>query len=385
MREAQIKNQELGIKKVCFAIANVIFLILNSCCFQEKIIILSHWNMTKQRLISILLVFFALCSKAQLRLVDINDNCPVQAASVFVEGGKCVGASGNDGSLPLPKGYNGTVTVQHINYGSKEFLADTVSDGTVRLTPYIYKIPEVTAKFERPDYMVVTAYERSYMIIDSIPSSFCDAVYDYYVPLRHGRVRRKMRSMRDLHKVRSQENSQSEFYSSPTMIKLKKKTLLDKFRDKGYLADSTANGTIDRGRSGDVKGIRRDLAGKTLTVYIDSVFANRKRRTVSFFGIKIRFENYKKGETYDTSSNSSPTLKNLVNMYEYLDMYMRPGKKFKMARCETFEDLYVIGVSYATKEEMKAAMKDDGLEPLAVPPYVPPLSAPLAEAVSRME
>ncbi len=341
--------------------------------------------MMKHSITIILLLFFTLCANAQIRLVDAADGSPVQAASVFVEGGKCVGASGNDGSLPLSREYNGMVTVQHINYGSREFRADTVSGGTVRLTPYIYNIPEVTAKYERPDYLVITAYERSYMIIDSIPSSFCDAVYDYYVPLRHGRVRRKMHSMRNLHKVRSQENSQSEFYSSPTMIKLKKKTLLDKFRDKGYLADSTASGTVDRGRAGDVKGVRRDPIGKTLTVYVDSVFANRKRRTVSLFGIKIRFENYKKGETYDTSGTSSPTLKNLVNMYEYLDMYMRPGKKFEMKRCETFEDLYVIGVSYATKNEMKAAMKAEDTEPLVVPPSIPPLSKPLAEAVSRMK
>ena len=334
---------------------------------------------------SIILFLFTLCANAQIRLVDAADGSPVQAASVFVEGGKCVGASGNDGSLPLSREYNGMVTVQHINYGSREFRSDTVSGGTVRLTPYIHEIPEVTAKYERPDYLVITAYERSYMIIDSIPSSFCDAVYDYYVPLRHGRVRRKMHSMRNLHKVRSQENSQSEFYSSPTMIKLKKKTLLDKFRDKGYLADSTASGTMERGRTGDVKGIKRDPAGKTLTVYIDSVFANRKRRTVNFFGIKIRFENYKKGETYDTSGNCLPTLRNLVNMYEYLDMYMRPGKKFEMKRCETFEDLYVIGVSYATKNEMKAAMKAEDTEPLVVPPSIPPLSKPLAEAVSRMK
>lgn len=339
----------------------------------------------KYHIICFLLLFISLCSNAQIRIVDGTDGSPVQAASVFIDGGKCVGVSGSDGTLPLPKEYTGTVTVQHLNYTGKEFRADTVSNNTVRLTPYTYTIPEVTAKYERPDYMVITAYERSYMVIDSIPSSFSDAVYDYYVPLRHGRVRRRMRSMRNLHKVRSQENSQSEFYSSPTMIKLKKKTLLDKFRDNGYLADSTANGTMERGWAGDVKGVRRDPAGKTLTVYIDSVFANRKRRTVSFFGIKIRFENYKKGETYDTSGNSSPTLRNLVNMYEYLDMYMRPGRKFWMARCETFGDLYVIGVSYATKKEMKAAMKENSLEPLVVPASVPPLSAPLAEAVSRMK
>ena len=64
---------------------------------------------------------FALCSSAQIRLIDVADGSPVQAASVFVDGGRCVGVSGNDGLLPLPKGYNGMVTVQHINYGSKEF------------------------------------------------------------------------------------------------------------------------------------------------------------------------------------------------------------------------------------------------------------------------
>ena len=104
---------------------------------------------------SIILFLFTLCANAQIRLVDAADGSPVQAASVFVEGGKCVGASGNDGSLPLSKGYNGTVTVQHINYGNKVFRADTVSGGTVRLTPYIHEIPEVTAKYERPDYVIV--------------------------------------------------------------------------------------------------------------------------------------------------------------------------------------------------------------------------------------
>ena len=125
---------------------------------------------------SVVLSLFALCADAQIRLVDAADGSPVQAASVFVEGGKCVGASGNDGLLPLPRGYNGTVTVQHINYGSREFRADTVSGCTVRLTPYIHKIPEVTAKYERPDYLVITAYERSYMIKTSAKPPFASTL-----------------------------------------------------------------------------------------------------------------------------------------------------------------------------------------------------------------
>ena len=147
----------------------------------------------KYHIICFLLLLISLCSNAQIRIVDGTDGSPVQAASVFVDSGKCVGVSDSNGTLPLPKGYTGTVTVQHLNYTGKEFRADTVSNNTVRLTPYTYAIPEVTAKYERPDYMVITAYQRSYMILDSVPSSFSDAVYDYYIPLRHGRIKRKMR------------------------------------------------------------------------------------------------------------------------------------------------------------------------------------------------
>ena len=124
----------------------------------------------KYHIICFLLLLISLCSNAQIRLIDGADGSPVQAASVFINGGKCVGVSDSNGTLPLPKGYTGTVTVQHLNYTGKEFRADTVSNNTVRLTPYTYTIPEVTAKYERPDYMVITAYQRSYMILDSVPS-----------------------------------------------------------------------------------------------------------------------------------------------------------------------------------------------------------------------
>ena len=287
----------------------------------------------KYHIICFLLLLISLCSNAQIRLIDGADGSPVQAASVFIDGGKCVGVSDSNGTLPLPKGYTGTVTVQHLNYTGKEFRADTVSNNTVRLTPYTYTIPEVTAKYERPDYMVITAYQRSYMILDSVPSSFSDAVYDYYIPLRHGRIKRKMRSARNLHKFRS----------------------------------------------------KRDTSAGRLTVYIDSIFTGRKHRTVNFFGIKIRFERQNHGEIYDISNNSQPTLKNLVAMSEYFDMYIRPGRKFKMVRSESFEESYVTGIKHCTKKEMKAAMKADSLEPLVVPASIPPLNAPLAEAVSRMK
>lgn len=78
-------------------------------------------------------------------------------------------------------------------------------------------------------------------------------------------------------------------------------------------------------------------------------------------------------------------MRNLVSMYEYLDMSLNlPGKKFKEVRGQTFEELYVTGIRHCTKKEMKAAMKAEAQLTVTIPQGIPPLSAPLAEAVSRM-
>lgn len=55
------------------------------------------------RLLLLFLMFLVMPVNAQIRIVDGTDGCPVQAASVFVDGGKCVGVSGTDGTLPCPR------------------------------------------------------------------------------------------------------------------------------------------------------------------------------------------------------------------------------------------------------------------------------------------
>ena len=334
---------------------------------------------------SIILFLFALCANAQIRLVDAADGSPVQAASVFVEGGKCVGASGNDGSLPLPKGYNGTVTVQHINYGSREFRADTVSGGTVRLTPYIYNIPEVTAKYERPDYLVITAYVRQYTFSDSIPSHFQEGLYDFYVPIKRGRVKRKVRAIRSVSIYSGNKGGDMSGGHSISLPDFNRHTTLERIRKRGIEPATTGSRVIDHDFRGMVIGIRNDTAAHRLTIYRDSTFTNGQDFTVSLLGLKMRFTEWKDSETYSTSQGL-PSLASLVSRSEYTCVYMKYRNKLKdWLRFDEFEDLYVTGVSNATKKEMKAAMKAESLEPLTVPQSVPPLSAPLAEAVSHMK
>ena len=328
---------------------------------------------------------FALCSSAQIRLIDVADGSPVQAASVFVDGGRCVGVSGNDGTFPLPKGYTGTVTVQHLNYTGKEFRADTVSNNTVRLTPYTYAIPEVTAKYERPDYMVMTVYARSYDITDSIPSSFGEGMFNFYVPMGKGRIRRKALAVRRVSTSHNDDDEHSGGTTNGYWPRIEKRTLLDEFRKKGIEPLSATEGVARRGRRGKIMCVKRDIAAQTLTVYTDSLCMGEESAKINFFGIKLRFKGFKDGETYYTG-NGSPTLADMICKYNYISMSMEyPRKKLKEMNSESFDELYVTGISYASKKEMKAAMKAEEQRTVTVPQGIPPLSAPLAEAVSRMK
>lgn len=339
----------------------------------------------KYCIICFFLLFTSLCSNAKIRIVDATDGSPVQAASVFIDGGKCVGASRSDGLLPLPKGYKGKVTVQHINYGNKEFRADTVSNGTVKLTPYTYAIPEVTAKYERPDYMVMTVYARSYDITDSIPSSFGEGMFNFYVPIGKGRIRRKALAVRRVSTSHNDDDEQSGGTTNGYWPRIEKLTLLDEFRKKGIEPLKAAEGVARRGRRGKIMCVKRDTAAQRLTVYTDSLCMGEESAKINLFGIKLRFKGFRDGETYYTG-NGSPKLADMISKYSYISMSMEyPRKKVKEMNGETFNELYVTGISYASKKEMKAAMKAEEQRTVTVPQGIPPLNTPLAEAVSRMK
>lgn len=341
--------------------------------------------MTRHIFTSVILSLFALYADAQIKLVDAADGSPVQAASVFVEGGKCVGVSDNDGFLPLQNGYNGTVTVQHINYGSREFRADTVSDGRVRLTPYVYTIPEVTAKYERPDYLVISAYVRQYYFCDSVPASFQEGLYDFYVPMKRGRVRRKVRSLRSVSIYDKDKNDDVSSIYGGDLPRFSRHTTLERIRKQGVEPSLVGNGVVGRSFKGMVIGVRNDIANHRLTVYRDSTFANGQDFAFSFLGLKMRYTAYKDSETYNTEAGL-PALGNLVCRNEYWCIYAKYRNKTKdWLRFDNFSDFYVTGVRYASKKDMKAALKSEHTEPLAVPAGIPPLSKPLAGAVSRMK
>lgn len=331
----------------------------------------------KKTLFSFFLLMSALCVSAQIKIVDMTDSSTVHAASVFISGNRCVGVSGADGLLPLPKGYKGKVTVNHINYYEKEFLADTVSSGVVMLRPRAYAIPEVEAKVGEPDYLVISAYCRAYVFTDSVPTSFREGLYDYYLPIGSGMVRCKTRSEKKVHAWDDKYIFPRSFFSWNYM-------LLDRLSKSDIFTDTASDKVVSRGWKGCVLGLKNDTVNKTFTAYCDSAFAGADSLTINIFGYKIRFMGIKEGEVYSTKYGQ-PKLSSLLRRYCCVNAKGKTPGKNPMTPIDMYEELYVTGVRYATKAERKAAMKDKTAEQLVVPADVPPLSKPLEEAVSQMK
>ncbi|WP_418878649.1 hypothetical protein [Xylanibacter rarus] len=331
----------------------------------------------KKTLFSFFLLMSALCVSAQIKIVDMTDSSTVHAASVFISGNRCVGVSGADGLLPLPKGYKGKVTVNHINYYEKEFLADTVSSGVVMLKPRAYAIPEVEAMVGEPDYLVISAYCRAYIYTDSVPTSFREGLYDYYLPIGSGRVKCKTRSEKKVHTLDDKYGFSRSFFSWRYM-------LLENLPKSDIFTDTASDKVVSRGWKGCVLGLKNDTVNKTFTAYCDSAFAGADSLTINIFGYKIRFMGIKEGEVYSTKYGQ-PKLSNLLRRYCCVNAKGKTPGKNPMTPIDMYEELYVTGVRYATKAERKAAMKDKTAEQLVVPADVPPLSKPLEEAVSQMK
>lgn len=261
----------------------------------------------KKTLFSFFLLMSALCVSAQIKIVDMTDSSTVHAASVFISGNRCVGVSGADGLLPLPNGYKGKVTVNHINYYEKEFLADTVSSGVVMLKPRAYAIPEVEAKVGEPDYLVISAYCRAYVFTDSVPTSFREGLYDYYLPIGSGRVKCKTRSEKKVHTLDDKYGFSRSFFSWRYM-------LLENLPKSDIFTDTASDKVVSRGWKGCVLGLKNDTVNKTFTAYCDSAFAGADSLTINIFGYKIRFMGIKEGEVYSTKYGQ-PKLSNLLRRY----------------------------------------------------------------------
>lgn len=335
-------------------------------------------------ILSLLLTAFVLQAKSQIKIVDSTNATPIQDAYVFMDDGRYLGASDNKGCINLPQGYSGSITIQHINYEPAKINSDSIKDNTVKLKPFTYTLPEVTSKYENPDYLVLTVYTRCYTMRDSIPAYYEEGIYDYYIPMKKNSAKYKTLAERKLLKPGLGDYRDVMIVTPITSMKLSKYNLFIKWDGDNRFNNIKGDSVISIGKRGSIYGAKKDDVRKTLMVYKDSMFT-ADDYTINLFGIRARITERSNKETYDIS-RGLPRLSSLLNTDTHTCVFWRiHGKKSKEIQIDTFDELYVTGIRYASKDEMKAAMKDKTQSPVNIPKNIPPVNKTLTDAISKMK
>lgn len=335
-------------------------------------------------ILSLLLTAFMLQAKSQIKIVDSTNATPIQDAYVFMADGRYMGVSDNKGFINLPKGYSGSITIQHINYEPAKINSDSIKDNTVKLKPFTYTLPEVTSKYENPDYLVLTVYTRCYTMRDSIPAYYEEGIYDYYIPMKKNSAKYKTIAERKLLKPGLGDYRDVMIVTPLTSMKLSKDNLFIKWDGDNRFDNIKGDSVISIGKRGSIYGAKKDDVRKTLMVYKDSMFT-ADDYTINLFGIRARITERSNKETYDIS-RGLPRLSSLLNTDTHTCVFWRiHGKKSKEIQIDTFDELYVTGIRYASKDEMKAAMKDKTQSPVNIPKNIPPVNKTLTDAISKMK
>lgn len=335
-------------------------------------------------ILSLLLTAFMLQAKSQIKIVDSTNATPIQDAYVFMADGRYMGVSDNKGFINLPKGYSGSITIQHINYEPAKIYSDSIKDNTVKLKPFTYTLPEVTSKYENPDYLVLTVYTRCYTMRDSIPAYYEEGIYDYYIPMKKNSAKCKTLAERKLLKPGLGDYKDVMIVTPITSMKLSKDNLFIKWDGDNRFNNIKGDSVISIGKRGSIYGAKKDDVRKTLMVYKDSMFT-ADDYTINLFGIRARITERSNKETYDIS-RGLPRLSSLLNTDTHTCVFWRiHGKKSKEIQIDTFDELYVTGIRYASKDEMKAAMKDKTQSPVNIPKNIPPVNKTLTDAISKMK
>lgn len=335
-------------------------------------------------ILSLLLTAFMLQAKSQIKIVDSTNATPIQDAYVFMADGRYMGVSDNKGFINLPKGYSGSITIQHINYEPAKIYSDSIKDNTVKLKPFTYTLPEITSKYENPDYLVLTVYTRCYTMRDSIPAYYEEGIYDYYIPMKKNSAKCKTLAERKLLKPGLGDYKDVMIVTPITSMKLSKDNLFIKWDGDNRFDNIKGDSVISIGKRGSIYGAKKDDVRKTLMVYKDSMFT-ADDYTINLFGIRARITERSNKETYDIS-RGLPRLSSLLNTDTHTCVFWRiHGKKSKEIQIDTFDELYVTGIRYASKDEMKAAMKDKTQSPVNIPKNIPPVNKTLTDAISKMK
>ena len=151
-----------------------------------------------------LIIFFVLpsfLSFSQIRIIDSEDLSPIPFAIVVNENGIYVGSSNQQGILEIdenaPRPLHRLV-VQRLSYNNLSFDWDSIAQiQIIKLIKRDFVIPEVIVAGhtkEKPQYVMLRGFFRSYQLQDGIPKYYADGIVEYY--LRKNTVKNRIVQVR---------------------------------------------------------------------------------------------------------------------------------------------------------------------------------------------
>lgn len=316
------------------------------------------------RLVLVCMAFFCLTASAQTTVVDADTDEPVLYASVFDKAtGEFVGNTDGSGLLPAKAAELKTITLQHLNYKPTDIELSSVTDGKIRLTPQIHSVKEVAVDKGKHDYIRLKAYVRQLAWMTDTLAKVSRSICHLYFKASKGHGSPKITvlsgeslynkdvlSGKNAKMVRGVLNFDPSFAVDVTGPKDLKKLPEEKVKRLNI---------SNYGKNWGILYARFDWKNNRCSVVLDSM-RFLKPFTIPFFGFSMG--NIFSTETYDIQYGA-PKLSNLTSML----FGMRITHKKSHTSVDLYNEVYVLDVDYASKEDLEleksGLMQEDFEEP----------------------
>lgn len=302
----------------------------------------------KRYALSFILFVTALTMQAQVRVVDSESGEPVDVASVFDNAtGKFIGLTDADGNLPSAAEKCSSISLQHINYKTCDAVLNLVDGKQIKMTPYSREIKDVKVSKDPKAKIRLKVAVRTYVYTNGQVAMVTEELCNLYFKNSKSKMIPRYVSMaRTSYADAAILKSQSRFIR-----------MLAQIGDPTGMCDYNLCQDYDKllngarlpsawKREGGVTYMNEDSVNKRCEIILDSTFF---KKPFTIWPFPISFANVYTSETYSLA-NGKPQLYDMQNK---LNMY-------RIIRKKTGEfvdygvEMYVYGIDYATKDDVKS-------------------------------
>lgn len=297
----------------------------------------------------------SIAADAQTTVIDNETEDPVTYASVFdKETGKYLGNTNGSGNLPEKAEAAKTISLQHINYETATVDMATVDGGKIRLTPQVRKIKEVTVDKGKHDYIRLKVYARQVTwLTDTLAKVGRGICHLYMKPKKKGGspavVLKTLSSLfnKDVLKNKNPKMTRAVLGVRPDMFI----HFNGPKEVKQLPADSVKRMKLySLGGNWGIDYARFDWKNKRCDVVEDSMFF-KKPFTIPL--TRIAFANMFRTETYDITYGA-PKISNMTNYLQGFRVIHKPSN----TSVDIYEEFFVLGMDYASKEDLENDKKE---------------------------